>query len=104
MRGGTAREPHRRLVGIVGRIQQDDLVAGMNQRLHAEKNASVPPAVIVISVSGDTRRPCSAITWCAIASRNAGSGHGGVLVQACAHVAGDELNQAWRRREIREAL
>ena len=31
-------------------------------------------------------------------------GHGGVLVQSGTHVAGDELDQAWRRREIRKAL
>ena len=39
----------------------------------AQISLLIGAAVMVISVSGDTRRPCSSITWCAIASRNAGS-------------------------------
>ena len=47
-----------RQIGIVHRLEHDDLVAGLDDGQNGDVSASVPPEVTITSVIGSRARPC----------------------------------------------
>ncbi len=103
--GAAAREPDRGLVGIVGRIQHDGLVAGRHEgRDGAEQRLGRAGR------DRDLRRRIGAhaeATLELLGDRRAqllGTGHRRVLIPTGAHMPLDELDEPRGRLEIRKPL